>query len=271
MSAEHTEDRTFYHGTGSAAAKSILASDLKGSPLEKIGAFTLAREIYQAILKHAGLPRSDAWQLYAPLSKKLGTGVPALEREALWRSAFSQLDEDTDWALFVYGHFCATLNIANAYRYTIRNPFRSEFVLALADGLRVIQLLGEQLPETVSTRYPEVDRLIKNPSPPVVLELRGITQERLQQDNGGGNVSDELKTFDLMQKHSGSSNVPAAFRIKGVTSADIIAVHDVSGWAPEELDNGFWRPDAERVAASRYSVKDWLDLEADRVPAGGSD
>jgi hypothetical protein len=38
--------------------------------------------------------------------------------------------------LFIYGPFYATLNIGCAYRYAVRNPYRSELLHAIADGLQ---------------------------------------------------------------------------------------------------------------------------------------
>src|ERR1700731_4251926 len=58
------------------------------------------------------------------------------------------------------------------------NPYRSEFIQALAESLKVLNHIGDPLPRTVATQYPKVVRAIEYPSSPVVLELRGISLER---------------------------------------------------------------------------------------------
>jgi hypothetical protein len=77
--------------------------------------------------------------------------------------------------LFVYGHFFAALNIANAYRYAIRNPLRSEFLLMISTGLKLLARIGNaSTANELESRYPAVLQLIKNSPPPVVIELTGI-------------------------------------------------------------------------------------------------
>lgn len=143
------------------------------------------------------------------------------------------------------------------YRYAIGNPYRSEFILAIKQSLKVLDHLGHLLPRSVTTHYPEVARLLENPSPPVVLELRGISRERLLSEKGGHDIEPALESFHRIQKSSGV-NVPAAFRIRDIAPDDVVAVHDLADWASEEVHDSFWRPDAAKVAEVRRSVHDWL-------------
>jgi hypothetical protein len=93
------------------------------------------------------------------------------------------------------------------------NPYRSEFVQALAESLKVLNHIGDPLPRTVATRYPEVAHAIENPSSPVVLELREISRERLLGEKGSRDV-DAVKSFNKMQAYP-ESNFPSAYRIPG--------------------------------------------------------
>ena len=251
MPGEQTEDLNFYHGTGKAAARAIFEARSGVPPLEEIGAFDVGREIRQALLRHAGLSQHEDWKLHFAFK------VPGQDYSSLWAPALRQLAENADRSHFAYGHFFATLNIANAFRYAIGNPYRSEFVRVLAKSLEVLTHLGDPLPSNLATRYPEVAHLIESPSPPVVLELRGIARERLRDERGGNNIDAELQDFYTMQEFAGV-NAPAAVRIRDVSPDDIVAIYDVSGWAEEEVHDAAWRPDPARVAAVRHLANAWF-------------
>jgi hypothetical protein len=246
-----TEDLTFYHGTGAAAARAILVSGSRESLFEEIGAYALGRQVRRALLTHAKLAPNEDWLLHSVFieadSENLVLGVSALR----------QLDDPDERSHFAYGHFFVTLNIGNAYRYTIGNPYRSEFILALAESLKVLDHVGHPLPHRVATCFPEIHRIIKNPSSPVVLELRGICRERLLTEKGGHDIDAELQCFIDMGRFPGLS-APAAFRVRDVTAADIVAVHDLRDWPSDEVHDGVWRPDQSKVAAARRSVEHWL-------------
>jgi hypothetical protein len=249
-----TEALTFYHGTGRAAARSILECGARNLLFEEMGAWNLGREIRRALLQNANLSPAEDSRLHFEFK-----GAPGREYSTLWVSALRQLDDARDESHFQYGHFFATLNIANAYRYAM-TPYRSEFIQVLAESLKVLNHIGDPLPETVAARYPEVARAIENPSSPVVLELRGIPQERLLGEKGSRD-NDAVKSFNKMQAYP-ESNFPLAYRILDVTPADIVAVHDLSDW-PNEVDrDSSWRPDPSRVAEARHSVQEWLANEA---------
>jgi hypothetical protein len=142
-----TEDLNFYHGTGAIAARAILASGSRDSLFEEIGARTLGREIRRTLLAHYALSPDEDWRLHS-----LATG-PGSESSSLWVSALRQLDEPSynNQSLVEYGHFFVTLNIGNAYRYAIGNPYRSEFIRVLAESLKVLNNVGHELPRTVAT------------------------------------------------------------------------------------------------------------------------
>jgi hypothetical protein len=248
------EDLTFYHGTGRVAAQSILEGGSRDLLFEEMGAWNLGREIRRALLKNANLSPGEDSKLHFEFK-----GAPGREYSTLWVSALRQLDENNDQSHFQYGHFFATLNIANAYRYAM-NPYRSEFIQALAESLKVLNHIGDPLPKTVATQYPEVARAIENPSSPVVLELRGISQGRLFGEKGSRDI-DAVKSFNQMQAYP-ETNFPSAYRILDVTPADIIAVHDLHDWPNEEDRDSSWRPDPSRVAKARHSVQEWFANEA---------
>lgn len=113
----------------------------------------------------------------------------------------------------------------------------------------------------MATYFPEVDRVIKNPSSPVVLEMRGLSKERLLTERGGHDVEALIQLFFRLEAHPDSS-VPANFRTREVTAADIVAVHDLRDWPADEVNDSRWRPDPAKVAAARWSAKDWLRYRA---------
>jgi hypothetical protein len=100
-----TEDLTFYHGTGAAAARAILACGSRDSLFEEIGARKLGRVIRQALLANWGLSPGEDWRLHFLVKG------PGSEYSGLWVSALSQLDEPNNQSLIEYGRFFATLNI----------------------------------------------------------------------------------------------------------------------------------------------------------------
>jgi hypothetical protein len=250
----YNEDLTFYHGTGRVAARSILKYGARNLLFEEIGARNLGREIRRALLTNANLSPGEDFKLHFEFK-----GAPGREYSGLWVPALHQLDEARDESHFQYGHFFATLNIANAYRYAM-SPYRSEFIQVLAESLKVLSHIGDPLPHTVASRYPEVAYAIENPSSPVVLELCGISRDRLLGEKGSSDI-DAVKTFDEMQAYPEIS-FPSAYRILDVTPADIIAVHDLSDWPSEEDHDSSWRPDPSRVAEMRRSPQEWLAKEA---------
>jgi hypothetical protein len=251
MRALSTNNLLFYHGTSRTAALAILGYGARNSLLDEIGAFSLGREILQSLLDHARLSHEDLPRLHFAF-----VGRPGAEYSSLWLPALRQLDGG-ERSHFEYGHFCATLNIANAYRYTVGNPYRSEFIRVLAESLKLLEDLCDQIPQKLTREYPAVASAIESPSPPVVLELTGIARERLLNGKGGQNIEGELQAFLDIQQYPGV-NAPADFRIRDVIPSDIVAVHDLSDWLPEDVGDSSWRPKKNDIAAARRSTQDWL-------------
>ena len=242
-----TENLTFYHGTGRAAADAILHSGAQDRWLKEIGAFDLGRAILTALRNHAGIagPHEDMKLCFA------FNGLPGSEYSSLWKPALSELDGGGP-SHFQYGHFFATLNIGNAYRYAL-NPYRSEFIRAIAESIRLLRHLGDPLPEVLSDKYPKISHAIENPSPPVVLELQGIPVERLLTAKGSRDIQNELEIWSDMQRYPGMS-APVDFRIQDVVPGDIVAIHDLRDWTPADIGDGVWRPNKTKIEAARQPI-----------------
>src|SRR5665213_1584426 len=241
-----TEGLTFYHGTGRTAADSIFESGAQDRRLKEIGAFDLGRAILNALRRHAGVCENEDWKLHTAFES-----LPGAEYSTLWLSAFRELDGGGQ-SHFEYGHFFATLNIANAYRYAL-NPYRSEFAQAIAESIKLLRHLRDPLPETVANKYPEIARAIENPSPPVVLELQGISAERLLTAKGAPDIQSELDIWDEMQRYPGV-NAPVDFMIRDVVSGDVVAIHDLSNWTQDDIGDASWRPDKAQIEAARQPL-----------------
>jgi hypothetical protein len=179
-----------------------------------------------------------------------------VEYSGLWILALRQLEYPDADSYYTYGHFCATLNLANAYRY-VRNPYRSEFIQVLAEALKLLGHVGDPFAQSVHERFPEVALAIESTDLPVVIELSGIPQGRLLNRAGGPNIKAALDDWRLMQTYEGV-NAPADFIIRDVTSADVVAVHDLRDWPLDEIGDASWRPNESKVAAVRLSPSDWL-------------
>jgi hypothetical protein len=248
-----TQGRIFYHGTGAASAKAIFSSGARGSWLETIGARTLGRAIRDAIFTVTRIPPDEAFRLHS-CTERLG-----LECRSPWVSALLVSDGDCGSPAFCYDHFCVSLAQSIAYRYTLGNPYRSEFIHALADGLEVLEALGHSLPRTVESRFPRVHSALTKPSSPVVLEIGRVCKERLRTDEGRENIDIDLELYDL-DGEDPTISMPGEFRVLDITADDIIAVHDLSDWPSEEDRNPPWRPEPSRVSASRRLTRDWIAL-----------
>ena len=197
-----TRDLRFFHGTGAIAAASILSDGFR-DPLEQMGWRSLASELWLALLNLGTESELFNWLLeYEDLHNSPGL------------SALKRAHTREDGHLFVYGHFFATLNIANAYRYAVRNSFRSEFLSVIYVGLKLLERRGAtSTAKTLERRYPTVLRLINEPPPPVVIELTGIDELRLANETGGREVMAIIEDY-LDLADNPPVNIPAAFRIR---------------------------------------------------------
>ena len=110
---------------------------------------------------------------------------------------------------YLYGKLCATLNMSNAYRYAIGNPYRSEFIHGLAKSLQVLEYFNDPLQRNLADNYPEVFRAINDLSPPVVVEFTGISSERLRTENGGANIEELWSYFATCSATAGLMTLPS--------------------------------------------------------------
>ena len=153
--------------------------------------------------------------------------------------------------LFICGPFFATLNIGCAYRYAVRNPFRSELLHAIAHGLQFLERCGAIAQKLeLERRYPTILELINRPPP-----LSGIREPRLSNQDGSAQVGPRI---DLFLGYTDRADDPASFRIHEVTPGDVIAVHDLRDWSPNEILEPPWQPDHGRVEAARKDAREWL-------------
>jgi hypothetical protein len=178
-----------------------------------------------------------------------------MKLENLSLSALERRDASMK-SLFSYGDFFVTLNIGNAYRYALNNPFRSEFLYALYGGLSLLRRLNDPLPMEVPTRFPAVHQLLEVRHLPVVLEISGIDEARLRPEDGGEDTSVEIELFLQMGELPGV-NMPASFRASEVRPADVRAVHDLTSWRDFQVPDPPWQPDPARVAAARVQPDVW--------------
>jgi hypothetical protein len=241
-----TELLRFYHGTGADAAAEII-SDGSRNVVEQMGYRALASGIWIALLDRFGTAQEVARQNWRHADLLRGPGLTPL------RSAHA-LEEGH---LFIYGPFYATLNIGWAYRYAVRNPFRSELLHAIADGLRFLERSGATgQKQELERRYSTISELVNRPSPPVVLELGGIQESRLSNQNGSAQVAPRIEQY--LKHVEARLDDPASFRIDEVVPGDVIAVHDLRDWSPNEILDPPWQPDPGRVEAARKNVQEWL-------------
>jgi hypothetical protein len=180
----NTRELRFFHGTGAIAAASIL---LEGSrnPLDQMGWRALASDLWSALLKLGTEAELFSWYLeYEDLYNS--PGLSAL------RSAYAH----EEGHLLVYGQFFATLNIGNAYRYALGNPLRSEFLSPISVGLKLLARRGvASSAEKLESRYPGILQLINESPPPVVIELLGIDESRLSNENGSRKVMPLIESY----------------------------------------------------------------------------
>ena len=109
-----TQHLLFYHGTGAVAAANILSAGAR-NVVDQMRWRALASEIWRALLNTLGTARDVSLQHWQHEDLLNGPGLTPL------RSVFAQ----EEGHLFIYGPFFATLNFGYAYRYAVRNPFRS--------------------------------------------------------------------------------------------------------------------------------------------------
>src|SRR4051812_16248347 len=125
-----TRNLRFFHGTSAVATASILSDGFR-NPLDQMGWRSLACDLWSALLNFGA--EAELFRQFLKYEDLYNSpGLSAL-RSVHAREEGHQL---------VYGHFFTTLNIATAYRYAIGNPLRSEFLLVISDGLKLLARMG---------------------------------------------------------------------------------------------------------------------------------
>jgi hypothetical protein len=248
-----TQDLVFYHGTSSWAARSILLHGGDSKFFERIGAFELGRQIHAALLEWAGVNQAESWKMFSALQG------PGSELSSLWWPALGRLVAPQEGrSLFEYGCFFVTLNLANAYRYAVNNPYRSEFLQVLAESLRFLKYHNHWLSREWMSRFPEVAKRLKSCGDPVVLEIRNITKNQLLGEDGHQDV-DSLVSLHLEMQAFEGVNCPSAFRLSGLTPNQIAAVHDLRDWEVGSVPPPIWQPTDEQVRAASITKSRWLE------------
>jgi hypothetical protein len=218
-------DLTFYHATSEVAARSILELGAR-NVLRDLGAQELGRRIWDAFAKHGGVEN-----LYS---------IAKNEAEHLSLTALEPSDPSAK-GLFSYGAFFVTLNLGNAYRYALNNPFRSEFLRALHGGVSLLRRLNDPMAMEAPKLFPAVHNLL---------------QARYLREDGGEAAAVEIELFLQMGELPGV-NMPASFRAYEVSPADVLAVHDLADWVAFEVPDPPWQPNPSMVAAARFQPDVW--------------
>jgi hypothetical protein len=188
---------------------------------------------------------------------------PGTELSSLWWPALGRLvAPQRGRSLFEYGSFFVTLNLANAYRYAVNNPYRSEFLQVLAESLRFLKYHDHSLSREWMSRFPEVAERLRTSGDPVVLEIRNITKSQLLGEDGREDI-DGLVSLHLKMQSIEGVNCPSAFHLNGLTPNEIAAVHDLRNWELGSVPPPIWQPTDEQVRAARISTSRWLETVAD--------
>jgi hypothetical protein len=77
-----------------------------------------------------------------------------------------------------------------------------------------------------------------------VLELGGIEESRLSNQNGSAPVAPQLEQYLMHADRPGLGDAES-FRIDQVAPGDVIAVHDLRDWSPNEIMVPPWQPDPQ--------------------------
>jgi hypothetical protein len=247
-----THDLVFYHGTSSWAARSILLHGADSKLFERIGAFALGRQIHAALLEWAGVSQAESWKMMLALQG------PGSELSSLWWPALERLAAPHGRSLYDYGSFFVTLNLGNAYRYAVNNPYRSEFLQVLAESLGFLKYHNHPISQEWMSRFPEIAQHLECCGDPVVLEIRNITKSQLLGDDGREDVDELISLYLEMQSYEGV-NCPSAFRLSEVTPNEIAAVHDLRNWEVGLVPMPPCQPTDEQVGAARITTSRWLE------------
>ena len=237
----------FWHGTSATAAIGILTEGACDFP-SQLGEWNLAKKIWPPILAKA----VNEWET-ATLFQQAGCrgfiaaplALKGLHADAQQASQYS------------YGQFYVTTSRDKAARYARRNRTGSEILSVIEDGLQVIDQFDRVLGDELRASYPELTKFLSMPAHAIVLELRGICADRLTNDRG--KTIDDLEEFEFVASAECTSE--PAFRIAGVTPADVVAVYDLAKaqaaadepislecWERIQSSPTRWLPEQQRAA-----------------------
>jgi hypothetical protein len=165
-------DWSFFHGTTTLHANRILEHG-SSNYLESIRARHLASELWTRLKSRYG-GVNGAVERLQELNCTFTLSVAM---------ALASITGEVSAKNFEYGDLCATLGLQRAARYALISPFGSELLGILADVIKTLQFDGEKLGPLLNG-FPELIRAISQPSPPVVLEFRGMGMDQVTASDG---------------------------------------------------------------------------------------
>jgi hypothetical protein len=215
----------------------------------------VASKLWSAIRSHAG-NSSRTGSVFEQAGSFVSASV-ALE------SAASRQQN----GLVAYGPFYASLHFRHACHYALINrPTGSELLGIISEGFKVLDHLRDPLSEQIREEYPQLTEILRSSSHPVVIELKGIEQNRLSREDGRPDCSINIDLFLERRFASPEFQSPASFRIASVRADEIVAIYDLENWSYDREDGSttvfhelLSQPDAVAMdRAKRYSPSDWL-------------
>jgi hypothetical protein len=118
---------------------------------------------------------------------------------------------------FQYGSLFATLSFEVAREYAAHG---SEYLRAIRVGLRLLGHFGTELLEGTNSTLKE---LLLSPHDPAVVEIKGISLNRLHPTKESPSVEDTLRSYERFRDDSGV-RMPLAVRIDRVDPAEAASV-----------------------------------------------
>ena len=88
--------------------------------------------------------------------------------------------------------------------------------------------------------------------------MRGIDENRIKRENGTADGVTAYLALYLLDADEPTVNNPASVRIEAVRPGDVVAIHDLANWRPNDVGDPLWRPTIEQVVAARKTAEEWL-------------
>jgi hypothetical protein len=161
-----------YHGTSTYFARKLIRG-VSGSPIIAAGALDCAAELHEQLVRVAG-STYEAANLY-PRDSSTGTWAPLALENA--RSGNQE-------SLMAYGNLYGSLSPTIAASYAANNPHGSELLRAIAVTIDALFEIDRDIAPKLLTKYPHIADILNSAHRPVVLQLKSIPIERLQEENG---------------------------------------------------------------------------------------